>query len=157
MSKKRDPFANLHTVRREIDELFGDVWERAGLGGRRHGFRPRVDVYYCDDPPTAVVKADLAGVDMNDVSLEVRGRTLVISGRRSSRESEARVYHQIEIEQGRFAREIELAVPIDSARATASYEDGLLMVKLPISQPSEGRQVPIAGKEPGDEGEGPGA
>jgi HSP20 family protein len=154
VSKRRDPLANLHTMRREIDVLFGDMWERAGLGGRRGGFRPRVDVYYCDDPPTAVVKADLAGVDMNDVSLEMRGRTLVISGQRSSRESEARVYHQIEIEQGRFAREVELAVPVDASRASASYEDGLLIVKLPISQPNASTRVPISGqRSAGAEGE----
>ena len=47
----------------------------------RRAFSPRVDVYYCGDPPKAVIKADLAGVGLDDVNLEVRGRALVIIGR----------------------------------------------------------------------------
>lgn len=152
MSKKRDPFGNLHTMRREMDELFGEVWSRAGFGPRhRAGFRPRIDVYYCDDPPTAVVKADLAGVNPDDVTLEMRGRTLVIAGRRSMPESEARVYHQIEIEQGQFVREIELAVNVDASEASATYEAGLLIVRLPLVQ--ETKRVPISGQEPGGDGD----
>ena len=50
------------------------------------GFSPRVDVYYCgDDEPQAIVKADLAGVDVDAVALEVSGRELVISGERAGR------------------------------------------------------------------------
>ena len=62
MGADRDLFANFERMRREIDELFGDVFERTGLRGR--GFSPPVDVYYADDPPRAVVKADLAGVEI---------------------------------------------------------------------------------------------
>src|SRR5256885_16654316 len=77
----RDPFANFERMRREIDELFGDVFERSGFAPRR-GFSPRVDVYYCGDPPKAVVNVDLAGVDIEEVGLEIRGRRLRISGER---------------------------------------------------------------------------
>ena len=90
MARDADPFANFERMRRQIDELFGDVWTRAGLPTRqRTGFRPRVDVYYCGDPrESRAVKAELAGVDIDDVSLEVRGRTLVISGERKARDTE---------------------------------------------------------------------
>ena len=87
-------------MRRQIDELFGDVWSRAGLSPSRRAFSPRVDVYYCGDPPKAVIKADLAGVDPNEVNLEVRGRVLIISGERKARDTEGRVYQQIEIGHG---------------------------------------------------------
>jgi HSP20 family protein len=145
MAKQRDLFANFERMRREIDELFGDVWTRAGLSPReRVGFRPRVDVYYCGDPSVAVVKAELSGVDINDVSLEVRGRTLIISGERRARDTEGRVYQQIEIEQGPFLREIQLGVDVDAERARATYEDGILRIQLPIADtPEEPRQVPI--------------
>jgi len=43
MSRQRDPFANFDRVRRQIDELFGDVWTRTGLSHPRPaGFTPRV-------------------------------------------------------------------------------------------------------------------
>ena len=63
MAQERDLFANFERMRREMDELFGDV---LGLGGvaprRRGGFSPAVDVYYASDPPRAVVRADLASI-----------------------------------------------------------------------------------------------
>ena len=73
-----DPFANFERMRRDIDELFGDVFERAGFAPRR-AFSPNIDVYYCGHPPRAIVKADLAGVDIDDVAIEIRGRQVVIS------------------------------------------------------------------------------
>ena len=51
----------------------------------RAGFSPRVDVYYGGQPPQAVVKAELAGVDIDTVALEVAGRELVITGERPVR------------------------------------------------------------------------
>jgi HSP20 family protein len=146
VAKQRDLFANFERMRREIDELFGDVWTRAGLSPReRAAFRPRVDVYYCGDPSVAVVKADLPGVDIKHVSLEVRGRTLIISGERTASDTEGRVYQQIEIEQGPFVREIQLGMEVDAERAKASYEDGILSVRLPIARSEEEpRQVPIS-------------
>jgi HSP20 family protein len=145
MARQRDLFANFERMRREIDELFGDVWTRAGLSPReRAAFRPRVDVYYCGDPSIAVVKAELPGVDINNVSLEVRGRTLIISGERRASDTEGRVYQQIEIEQGPFVREIQLGMDVNAERARATYEDGILRVRLPISESGpEPRQVPI--------------
>ncbi len=148
MARTRDPFANFERMRRQIDELFGDAWTRAGLAQRRTGFRPRVDVYYSDsagDRPKAVIKADLAGVATDDLNIEVRGRTLVISGERKARDTEGRVYQQIEIESGPFQREIQLGVEVVAEEARAAYEDGVLRIEVPLATPGEGRQVPITG------------
>jgi len=144
MSRTSDPFANFERVRRQIDELFGDAWTRAGLSQRRTGFRPRVDVYYSgDDRPKAVIKADLAGVASEDLNIEVRGRTLVISGERKARDAEGRVYQQIEIESGPFQREIQLGAEVVADEASATYEDGVLRVEIPLVTPGQGRHVPI--------------
>ena len=143
MSSQRDLFANFERMRREIDELFGDVFERkAGLRGG--GFSPSVDVYYVDDPPRAVVKADLAGVDIRDVGLEIRGRQLLIAGERRPAEAAGRLYQQIEIEHGPFRRVVELGAEVVASEARASYEDGILEVEIPLARPDEGvRRVRI--------------
>ena len=156
MSRTRDPFANFERMRRQIDELFGDAWTRAGLSQRHTGFRPRVDVYYSDsgDRPVAVIKADLAGVATDDLSIEVRGRMLVISGERKARDAEGRVYQQIEIESGPFQREIQLGVDVVADEARATYDDGILRVEIPLATPGEGRQVPITDPSP-SESDGP--
>jgi HSP20 family protein len=144
MSPPRDPFANFDRMRRQIDELFGDVWSRAGLAPNRRAFTPRVDVYYYGDPPRAVIKADLAGVDPNEVNLEVRGRVLVISGERRAHDTEGRVYQQLEIGHGPFAREIQLGTDVVADEARATYEDGILRVELPLADPRESaRQLRI--------------
>src|ERR1700690_794158 len=95
---ERDLFANFERMRREMDELFGDVFERTGLSRRRTGFSPAVDVAYVSDPPRAVVTAELAGVDLDGLELEVQGRTLILAGnRRGERPQEGDVYQQVEI------------------------------------------------------------
>ena len=150
MTPSRDPFANFERMRREIDELFGDVVDRGRLPSRR-GFSPRVDVFYCGDPPKAVVKADLAGVDVREVALEIRGRQLLIAGERRSRATDARVYQQLEIEHGPFRRVVSLGVEVDPDAARAVYRDGILTVELPVLEPSAAaRTVRIS--KPGEHG-----
>ena len=84
MPQERDLFANFERMRREMDELFGNALDRGLAPRRRGGFSPAVDVYYASDPPRAVVRADLAGIDPDAVQLEVRGRELVLSGHRET-------------------------------------------------------------------------
>jgi HSP20 family protein len=143
VTPSRDLFANFERMRRDIDELFGDVFERStGLRGR--GFSPSVDVYYVDSPPRAVVRAELAGVDIEDVALEIRGRQLLIAGERRPGEASGRLYQQIEIEHGPFRRLVELGADVASDEARASYEDGVLIVEVPLAPREEHtRQVPI--------------
>ena len=144
MTSQRDLFANFERLRREMDELFGDVFEgRRALRGR--GFSPRVDVYYVDNPPRAVVKVDLAAVEPADVALEIRGRQLVIAGERRPGEATGRLYQQIEIEHGPFCRVVELGADVVADQARASYADGVLGVEIPLARPDESvRRVPIS-------------
>ena len=139
---ERDLFANFERMRREIDDLFGDVFERAGLRGR--GFSPSVDVFYTGDPPRAVVRADLAGVLVDNVALEIRGRQLVIAGERCPEPAEDRLYQQIEIQHGHFRRAVELGADVVAEGARASYQDGILVVEVPlVTRSGESRRVPI--------------
>jgi HSP20 family protein len=149
MASERDLFANFERMRREMDELFGDVLDRGLSPRRRGGFSPAVDVYYASDPPRAVVRADLAGIDPNEVQREIRGRELVLSGHREKDPParDDRVYQQVEIEHGPFRRVVALGADVDADAADASYEDGILTVELPLTRPSSARSVPIRGTE----------
>jgi HSP20 family protein len=147
---ERDLFANFERMRREMDQLFGDVFDRRLAPSRRGGFSPAVDVYYTADPPRAVVRADLAGIDPSEIELQIRGRELVLAGNRRPEEGQERVYQQLEIEHGPFRRVVALGVDVDSDAASASYEDGMLTVELPIARPSEARTVPIQQRSEGE-------
>jgi HSP20 family protein len=139
-----DLFANFERMRRQLDELFGHTWERVGVASsKRRGFSPKVDVYYCGDPPKAVVTADLAGIAIEDVALEVQGRRLVIGGERAHGEESNRLYQQIEIEHGLFRRVIELGADVVADAASATYEDGLLRIELPLAEPEKIHLTPV--------------
>jgi HSP20 family protein len=150
VAHERDLFANFERMRREIDELFGDVFERSGLASRR-GFSPAVDVYWCGEPPRAIVKVELAGIRIEEVELEIRGRQLFISGLRRAQESEGRLYQQVEIENGPFRRVVELGADVMAEEAEATYDDGILRVEIPAARNQDvGRQVPIEGRRRAD-------
>jgi HSP20 family protein len=121
------------------------AWARTTYVSRRsRGFTPNVDVYYCGDPQRAVVKVDLAGVELDEVGIEVGNRQLAIVGERHVQDTEGRVYQQVEIPSGPFRRVVELQVDIDPERASANYEDGILRIELPLRDPAETtRRVPI--------------
>ena len=148
---ERDLFANFERMRREMDQLFGDWPGRGLVGTRAVGFSPKVDLYYCSrrgadgsGGQLAVVKVDLSGIDLSDVSIEISGRELVISGERPVQETEGRVYQQVEIDSGPFRRIVELQVDVDAERAKATYEDGVLRIELPLREQAEtSRRVPI--------------
>jgi HSP20 family protein len=146
VARDRDLLVNFERMRREMDELFGSVWGAGGPLSRRPqtGFSPRVDVYYCGEPPKAIIKVDLAGVSLDSIGLEVVGRDLVISGERPIQETEGRVYQQVEIQAGPFRRVIELNADPVAEEARATYDDGILRVELPLrARAATSRSVPI--------------
>jgi HSP20 family protein len=149
VSGERDLFANFERMRREMDELFGDVFGTGMLGSRhRGGFSPAVDVFYETppepEPPRAVVHAELAGIDPDEIGLEIEGRELVIAGHRRPTEAEGRVYQQLENDFGPFRRVIPLGADVRADEARATYRDGILRVELPLVTPEpRARRVPI--------------
>ena len=165
MARQRDLLVNFERMRREMDEIFGDVWGEGWFGSRaQSGFSPRVDVYYCGgslppsssgehpagaaDGPMAIVKAELPGVRLESVDLEIAGRELVISGERPVQEMEGRVYQQVEIEAGPFRRVVKLNADVVAEEARATFEDGILRVELPLRRPETvTRRVEIEGRE----------
>jgi HSP20 family protein len=106
-------------------------------------------VYYCGGGPArAIVKVAIAGIDPDDVSLEIRGRQVVIAGVRRAQEAEGRLYQQIEIAHGPFKRVVELSAEVDAERATATYDDGILRIDIPLAHPEDTtRRIPIEGSE----------
>jgi HSP20 family protein len=128
----------------EIDELFADLWQVSRLSGLRRGFRPPLDCFRTDDPPSFTLVVDIAGVDPNQVNVTAADRTLTISGERRRDACEGRVYQHMEIEYGQFERVVHLAEPVDLSQAEARYERGLLLIVVPIVAKAAAMQrVPI--------------
>jgi HSP20 family protein len=91
--------------------------------------------------------ADLAGVDPSEIDLEIRGRELILSGQRRPQQADGRLYQQLEIEHGPFRRAVALGAEVDADSASAVYEDGMLVITLPLKQPAEAKAVRITKRE----------
>jgi HSP20 family protein len=140
MARRRD----IERLSEEIEELFSDLWQVPRFSGQRRAFRPEVDCYRSGDPPALTIVAELAGIDPADVRIDATPRLLTIHGVRRRPKEPGRVYQQMEIEYGPLLRRVPLSEEVDTARATATYERGLLKVVLPIAErPARAAPVPI--------------
>lgn len=143
MAPPRDLFGNFERIQREVDEVFG---ERA----RRERSSPAVDVFYVNDPPRAVVQAELPGIDPDEVTVEVRGRELLLAGIRRPPRAEGRLYQQVEMGRGAFRRVISLGAEVVADQASANYRDGVLEITLPLVPPERRRRsVPVTERDRG--------
>jgi len=134
--RKRDDIDRLHD---EIKELVDDLWSVPRFVVARRGFRPNVDCIRSDEPPALHVVVELPGVDPASMKVIAADRVLVVAGERCRPQLRGR-YQQMELEYGRFQRRISLNEPVDTAAATARYEQGLLTVVLPIAAKAPKRE-----------------
>jgi len=128
--RKRDDIDRLHD---EIRELVDDLWQVPRFVAGRRGFRPNVDCIRSDDPLALHVIVELPGVDPGSIRVVAADRVLVVAGERCRPPLNGR-YQQMELEYGAFQRRISLTEPVDTAAANARYEQGLLVVELPIAK-----------------------
>jgi HSP20 family protein len=134
--RKRDDIDRLHD---EIKELVDDLWSVPRFVVARRGFRPNVDCIRSDDPAALHVVVELPGVEPGSIKVVAADRVLVVAGERCRPQLRGR-YQQMELEYGPFQRRISLNEPVDTAAATARYEQGLLTVVLPIAAKAPKRE-----------------
>ena len=134
-----DPFTVLARMDRDFDDLVRRTW---GASGRTAGFVPPVEVLR--DGEDVVVRVELPGIDVaRDVSIEVERGKLVISGeRRAATEGEGVLVR--ELRYGAFRREFALPQGVQPEQVEASYDNGLLDVRVRTAVP----QAPSAVRVP---------
>lgn len=139
--KRQTDIDRLHD---EIQELIDDLWHLPRFVGGRRGFRPQVDCIRSEEPAELRVVVELPGVDPQSIQIVAADRVLVVAGERRRPEVGGR-YQQLEIEYGPFQRRIQLDEPVDPSAATARFENGMLIVVLPIApQVTQTERVSIA-------------
>jgi HSP20 family protein len=101
----------------------------AFLAERPAPWQPSADVYRTKDG--WLVKFDLAGVQIGDVSVTLRGRSLTIGGvRRDTFLEEGSSYYSMEISYNRFERSLVMPANLENARVTIVAREGLLLVRM---------------------------
>jgi HSP20 family protein len=109
----------------------------------RGAWVPAVDIFETADN-TVVLKAELPEMKREDIRVTVENNTLTIEGERKlAPEGESEKYHRVERGYGAFSRRFTVPSTVDAGRVEASYQDGVLTVKLPRREESKPRQIQI--------------
>ena len=133
--------------RDDVDRLFADLFP-GGRHGASNEARAPVDVYLTDGPPPSLtVEMDIAGVDRSQVDVAIVEGVLIVRGERRRAGDGRRAYQHAEIAWGPFERRLRLGVSVDPAAASASYENGILRVRLPLAPAPPPRRVEIPVRE----------
>jgi HSP20 family protein len=103
------------------------------VNNRSFSWNPPTDVFEANE--NFVIRIEIAGLHQSDISINMEGKYLVVSGTR--RESqEKRAYHQIEIRFGDFNVMVDLPTGLALEKASANYEEGLLTISIPFIRPT---------------------
>lgn len=125
-------------LQREMNSLF-DHYDRPW--SRIAGY-PAVNVWMNDE--SAVITAELPGVDVKDLDISVVGETVTLSGERKGEDLPKEVtYHRQERGAGKFSRTIDLPFMVESGKVQATLEKGVLRVLLPRSEKDKPRKVTV--------------
>lgn len=137
-----DLASEIVSMQREIDRMFdrfrGGTSDDSGV----ETWIPTVDIVERD---TAYhIKAELPGVDKNDVKITVQNDVLTIRGEKK-KESEKKNdnYHRVERSFGVFQRSFTLPTSVQSDKIEASYDNGVLSVVLPKSEEEKPKQIEV--------------
>ncbi|NOS99501.1 MAG: Hsp20/alpha crystallin family protein [Phycisphaerales bacterium] len=130
--------------RREMDRVIDNFVGGVGphLPFRGYG-QPALDVW--ESPDALHVEADLPGLTMNDVTVQVVGTELSVKGCWSPPQSDNVTYHRRERRHGDFARMVTLPQDVDTNAVNAVLKNGLLCIVLPKLSTAKGRKIPVQG------------
>lgn len=134
-----DPLTNLRFFEDAFNRLLNEP--RAG-----RPWSPAVDIFETEDE--LVLKADVPEVDLKDIDVRVENQTLTLSGERKfEKENGSQSFHRIERSYGQFTRSFTVPSTVDTEKVEASYQNGVLTVKLPKKAAAKPRQVKIEVKQ----------
>jgi HSP20 family protein len=144
------PFRALQRFADEMDRMFDDFglgrrWRDVpGLGSwAAEMWAPEIDVFQKGDQ--LFIKADLPGLNKNDIKIDITDEAITIQGERKSEHEEKREgYYQGERRYGSFSRVIPLPAGAMADQARATFRDGVLEISMPSPPAStRGRRLQI--------------
>lgn len=149
-----EPVRELTSLQNEMNRLFNTFFDHptTGNGGNGASIRrwiPAMDLVESDDH--FVLKADLPGLDEADVNIEVEDNVLTVSGERNAEHDDSREgYVRVERAYGAFRRSLTLPDGVDPDAVSASFDKGVLEVRIPKPEQRKPRKVAIqVGERPG--------
>jgi HSP20 family protein len=140
-----EPLRELSTLQNEMNRLFNTVVDAPGASANANLRRwmPAMDLVEDDD--AFVLRADLPGMREEDVSIEFEDNVLTLAGeRRSEHEERKEGFHRVERAFGSFSRTLTLPQGVDPESITASFDNGVLEVRVPKPEERKPRRISIS-------------
>ena len=127
------------------DVMRTDPWFRpflAGSEGVSSSSSPLVDIAEAD--AAYLIKAELPGVKLEDVKIEIEAGVLTLSAqKRPELEGERQEYHRLERSYGTLTRAFALPQGIQTDQVQATMKDGVLSILLPKAEQARARRIPV--------------
>jgi len=140
-----EPLRELTTLQNEMNRLFSSVFDAPVQGngnGTLRRWMPAMDLIEEDDH--FVLRADLPGMTEDDVTIEVEDRVLTVSGERKAEHTEKKDgYQRVERAFGSFSRSLTLPEGVDGDEITATFDRGVLEVRIPKPEERKPRKIAI--------------
>lgn len=137
----RSPFAELEQMKRDMDWLSGRLLRSGGLEVSNAGVFPSINLN--EDNDNYYIRAELPGIEADDLDIQAAGDSLSISGERKIENEEGVKYHRKEREAGKFSRIIKLPKPCDTGKIEADLINGILSIIIPKSEAAKPRQITV--------------
>jgi HSP20 family protein len=139
-----DPFAEMASLRSAFDRLFDDARPYRIVGGGNGAGEGYFPVDLLETADEVVVKASLPGIKPDDIDISVTGQLLTVKGEaRDETEEKAQNYYRRERRHGTFVRQMTLPAEVDSARAAATFEHGVLRLSLPKADTAKPKTIKV--------------
>jgi HSP20 family protein len=142
-----EPVRELNTIQNEMNRLFNTFFEAPTAPGngpaQTRRWIPAMDLVESNDD--FLLRADLPGLGEEDVNIELEDNVLTISGERKAEHEERKEgYYRVERAHGSFSRSLTLPEGVDPERVKASFDRGVLEVRIPKPEQRKPRKVTIS-------------
>lgn len=139
-----DPLREMDSLQSDVNRLFDRFFEgrTPGDGSTTRRWTPAMDLVETEGD--LVLRADLPGMTEDDVEIEIKDGVLTVSGeRRAEHEEKSEGYHRVERAFGQFSRSLTLPQGTDASKVDASFDNGVLEVRVPKPEESKPTRVQI--------------
>lgn len=150
--RRPSPLGELMSLRQAMDRLFEDSFVRPRMLSTGWVENGTLALDIASNADSLVVEAALPGVGPDDVEITIEGGTLTIAASTQSEREEGEADYLIrEIRRGSFSRTVALPEGLEPDKATATFDHGILTLRIPKAEQVKPRQIRISPASSGDE------
>lgn len=127
-----------------LQQAFDDAKENDyfGLGTTNRGTYPHVNIFKEDN--NSILTAELAGVEKDDIKIEVKDNLVRLFGERKIQFPKDASVHRVERRNFNFDRTVKLSHRVDVENIKAEYQNGILKIVLPIAESEKPKEITIS-------------